>query len=152
MSMDYIIVVSWFYKVKNWVYVVLSRVRKLSGLFLFKSLDFNKYHNEDVKLKVHMKELEEKEKIMLSSVKKFPKMSYMLKENYTHKSKTTSNSMLSKSKPENIYYKNIKAIQPKQTSTTTLKRKIKTKPKPVTKLTTWLSLIIVLVITIFIPH
>jgi len=37
--------------------------------------------------------------------------------------------MLSKSKPENIYYKNIKAIQPKQTSTTTLKRKIKPKPK-----------------------
>ena len=73
MSMDYIIVVSWFYKVKNWVYVVLSRVRKLSGLFLFKALDFNKYHNEDVKLKVHMKELEEKEKIMLSSVKNFPK-------------------------------------------------------------------------------
>ena len=79
-----------------------------------------------------MKELEEKEKITLSSVKNFPKMSYMLKENYTHKSKTISNSMLSKSKPENIYYKNIKAIQPKQTSTTTLKRKIKTKPKPVT--------------------
>ena len=68
MSMNYIIIVSWFYKVKNWVYVVLSRVRKLSGLFLFKSLDFNKYHNEDVKLKVHMKELEEKEKITLSSV------------------------------------------------------------------------------------
>ena len=58
----------------------------------------------------------------------------MLKENYTHKSKTTSNSMLSKSKPENIYYKNIKAIQPKQTSTTTLKRKIKTESKPVTQI------------------
>ena len=66
MSMDYIIVISWFYKVKNWAYVVLSRVRKLSGLFLFKSLDFNKYYKEDIKLKAHMKELEEKEKITLN--------------------------------------------------------------------------------------
>ena len=95
MSMDYIIVVSWFYTVKNWVYVVLSRVRKLSGLFLFKPLDFNKHYKEDIKLKVHMKELEEKEKITLSSVKKIPKMSYALKKNSTHKSKTISNSMLS---------------------------------------------------------
>ena len=134
MSMDYIIVVSWFYTVKNWVYVVLSRVRKLSGLFLFKPLDFNKYYKEDIKLKVHMKELEEKEKITLSSVKKISKMSYALKKNSTHKSKTISNSMLSKSKPENIYDQNIKAIQPKQTSTTTLKRKIKPKPKPVTNI------------------
>ena len=81
-----------------------------------------------------MKELEEKEKITLSSVKKIPKMSYALKKNSTHKSRTISNSILSKSKPENIYDKKIKPTQPKQTSTTTLKRKIKTESKPATQI------------------
>ena len=58
----------------------------------------------------------------------------MLKKNSTHKSRTINNSILSKSKPENIYDKKMKPIQLKQISTTTLKRKIKTKPKPVTKI------------------
>ena len=39
MSKDNVIVVNWLYGVKNWVYVVLSRVRTLSGLYLFKPLD-----------------------------------------------------------------------------------------------------------------
>ena len=101
---------------------------------MFKSLDFNKYYKEDIKLKVHMKELEEKEKITLGSVKKIPKMSYILKKNSTHKSRTISNSILSKSRPENIYDKEIEPTQPKQTLISTFKKKIKTKSKPVTKI------------------
>ena len=71
--MDYVIIVNWFYSVKNWFYVVLSKVRTLSGLFLFKPLDFNKYYREDIKLKMHMKELQEKEKKLWLQLKKFPR-------------------------------------------------------------------------------
>ena len=62
MSKDNIIVVDWFYSAKNWVYVVLSRVRTLSGLYLFKELKMEKYFREDKKLKKHMKELADLEK------------------------------------------------------------------------------------------
>ena len=75
LSMDYIIIVSWFYGAKNWVYVVLSRVRTLRGLYLFKPLDYDKYFKEDNKLKKHMKELEEIERQTLSSIEKLPKTS-----------------------------------------------------------------------------
>jgi hypothetical protein len=40
MSKDYLIVVAWIF-VANWVYVVLSRVRTLQGLFLFEPLPDN---------------------------------------------------------------------------------------------------------------
>ena len=53
LSMDYIIIVSWFYGAKNWVYVVLSRVRTLRGLYLFKPLDYDKYFKKDNKLKTY---------------------------------------------------------------------------------------------------
>ena len=39
MSKDNVIILSWFYGVKNWVYADLPRVRTLSGLYLFKPLD-----------------------------------------------------------------------------------------------------------------
>ena len=39
MTKTNLIVVSWFYGCKNWVYVVLSRVRTLCGLFLITKLD-----------------------------------------------------------------------------------------------------------------
>ncbi|KAL7525569.1 hypothetical protein ACHAWF_001422 [Thalassiosira exigua] len=41
MSKDTLIVNSWSYGFENWIYVVLSRVRTLSGLFLCKPLDLN---------------------------------------------------------------------------------------------------------------
>ena len=75
MSKDNVIVVSWFYGVKNWVYVVLSRVRTLSGLYLFKPLDPKKYHKQDNKLTKHMNELASKEEKTLASVKEIPKNS-----------------------------------------------------------------------------
>ena len=42
MSAEKLMVGSWSYTFKNWVYVVLSRVTKRSGLFLTKPLDPNK--------------------------------------------------------------------------------------------------------------
>ena len=42
MSKDTLIVNSWNYGFANWIYVVLSRVRTLSGLFLCKPLDLNR--------------------------------------------------------------------------------------------------------------
>jgi len=39
MSKDQLIVSSWNYRVKNWIYVVLSRVKTLSGLYLCHPLD-----------------------------------------------------------------------------------------------------------------
>ena len=71
-SKDNEIVVNWFYGVKNWVYVVLSRVRTLSGLYLFKPLDPKKYHKQDNKLTKHMNELASKEEKTLASVKEIP--------------------------------------------------------------------------------
>ena len=57
MSKDNGIVVNWFYGVKNWAYVVLSRVRTLSGIYLFKPLDPKIYHKQDNKLTKHINEL-----------------------------------------------------------------------------------------------
>ena len=42
MSKDALIVNSWNYGFANWIYVVLSRVRTLSGLYLCAPLDMNK--------------------------------------------------------------------------------------------------------------
>ena len=42
MSKDALIVNSWNYSFANWIYVVLSRVRTLSGLYLCSPLDMNK--------------------------------------------------------------------------------------------------------------
>ncbi|KAL7533610.1 hypothetical protein ACHAXR_006767 [Thalassiosira sp. AJA248-18] len=42
MSKDTLIVNSWNYSFPNWIYVVLSRVRTLSGLYLCKPLDLDK--------------------------------------------------------------------------------------------------------------
>ena len=59
MSKDIIIVSDWDYRTSNWVYVVLSRVRTLSGLFLEKPLDSEKYFKTD-------RSLIEEEKRLLS--------------------------------------------------------------------------------------
>ena len=42
MTAEKLVVSSWNYSLKNGVYVVLSRVKKLTGLFLCKPLDKNK--------------------------------------------------------------------------------------------------------------
>ena len=61
MSKDALIVNSWGYGFENWVYVVLSRVRTRSGLFLNKKLDLKKKFKVPEKLlkfEVRMKERE----------------------------------------------------------------------------------------------
>ena len=73
MSKYNIIDVNSFYAVKNWVFIVLSRVGTLSGLYLFKPLDPRKYHKHDNKLSKHMNELASKEGGNLASIKEIPK-------------------------------------------------------------------------------
>jgi len=50
MSKDSLIVNSWNYRFANWIYVVLSRVRTLSGLYLCKALDLHKQFKVPEKL------------------------------------------------------------------------------------------------------
>jgi len=45
MSKDVLIVNDWNYRCTNWVYVVLSRVRTLAGLYLMKPLDLERSFN-----------------------------------------------------------------------------------------------------------
>ena len=62
MSAEKLMVGSWSYTFKNWVYVVLSRVTKLSGLYLTKPLDSSKEFTVDedlVRFERHMKELQD---------------------------------------------------------------------------------------------
>ena len=68
MSKDIIIVVDWNYGVLNWVYVVLSRVRKLSGLFLMKPLDPKKYFKKNCKLEMMIQNLKKLEKKTLKDL------------------------------------------------------------------------------------
>ena len=42
-----LLVGSWSYSFRNWAYVVLSRVRSLSGLFLCRPLDVNQTFEVD---------------------------------------------------------------------------------------------------------
>ena len=51
MSKDVIIVTSWPTGFKNWEYVVLSRARTLSGLYLVKPIDMNKSFKPSIQLK-----------------------------------------------------------------------------------------------------
>ena len=98
LSMDYIIIVSCFYGAKNWIYVVLSRVRPLRGLYLFTPLDYNKYFKEDKKLKKHMKELEEFERQTLSSVEKLPKTHSLSRQEPPNTSRPITKDLLLDSK------------------------------------------------------
>ena len=50
MSKDNIIVTSWNYRFKNWIYLVLSRVRTRSGLFLLQKLAEDQDYSVDPKL------------------------------------------------------------------------------------------------------
>ena len=120
MSMDYITIVSWFYGAKNWVYVILSRVRKVNGLYLCKPLEFDKCFKESNKLKKYVKELEEIERETLISVNDIPKTSFM------PKSESTGGSVLkSRSKRKNNNKRN--RTESTHTSKTTLNKKSRTK-------------------------
>ena len=123
LSMDYIIIVSWFYGAKNWVYVVLSRVRTLRGLYLFKPLDYDKYFKEDNKLKKHMKELEEIERQTLSSIEKLPKTSSLPRQEPSTTSRPITGDVLLNSKAKRGNNNKRNRTQSMQTSSIALKKK-----------------------------
>ena len=52
-----IVVIDFNYGLRNWIYVVLSRVTSLAGLFLKKPLDFNKLKGPSRELLIEMKRL-----------------------------------------------------------------------------------------------
>jgi len=63
MSKDIIIVNSWNYRCANWVYVVLSRVRTLAGLYLMQPLDLERSFNVPenlIRFERRLKELKER--------------------------------------------------------------------------------------------
>ena len=62
MSKDALIVNSWDYGFEHWVYVVLSRVRTRSGLFLNKKLDLKKKFRVPEKLLKFEERMKEKER------------------------------------------------------------------------------------------
>jgi len=72
MSKDYLIITSWpsgglF---RNWEYTVLSRVRTLDGLFLFRPIDMDKSFAPSEELKAYIKHAKKQEKIFLNKRKK----------------------------------------------------------------------------------
>ena len=63
MSKDVLIVNDWNYRCANWVYVVLSRVRTLDGLYLMTPLDLHRSFNIPeslIRFEQRLKELKEK--------------------------------------------------------------------------------------------
>ena len=67
MSKDVLIVTSWPFGglFKNWEYVVLSRVRTLSGLYLFEPIDLKKSFKPTDELRRYLRRARYKEKIFL---------------------------------------------------------------------------------------
>jgi hypothetical protein len=65
MSKDVIIVTSWPTGFKNWEYVVLSRARTLSGLYLVKPIDMNKSFKPSIQLKKYIECARFQESILL---------------------------------------------------------------------------------------
>ena len=65
------IVMSWNYMWKTWIYVVLSRVQTLSGLFLCEKLDDTKGFGVDPKLLEVEKRLQFIEKSLIDFVNKY---------------------------------------------------------------------------------
>jgi hypothetical protein len=63
---DNLVISDFNYGTANWVYVALSRVTKLSGLFLLKPLDGNKDFRPSQLLMAQMRQLERKEKATLA--------------------------------------------------------------------------------------
>ncbi len=71
MSKDVIFVASWptASMFRNWEYVVLSRVRTLSGFYLIKPIDIDKSFELSGKLKKYIKHAKEKETNLLTTRK-----------------------------------------------------------------------------------
>ena len=67
MSKDNLIIVSWNHSTRNWVHVVLSRARKLSGLFLCKKLDETKDFQMDPRLKKEEERLKNIETLTMTN-------------------------------------------------------------------------------------
>ena len=65
---DKLVVSSWNYSLKNGVYVVLSRVKRLSGLFLCKPLDKDKDFKVDEDLIAFEEMLKKKQDSFLSGM------------------------------------------------------------------------------------
>jgi hypothetical protein len=70
MSKDVIVVASCAAMFKNWEYVVLSRVRTLSGLYLIEPIDTDKSFKPSSELKKYFEHAKRKEKEMLEKRKK----------------------------------------------------------------------------------
>ena len=70
-SLDRMVVRSWSYKFPNWVYVVLSRVRTLDGLFICKKLDENKTFEVDPKLLQEEERLQKIEENLVTYLNKY---------------------------------------------------------------------------------
>jgi hypothetical protein len=75
MSKDVIIVSSWLTgglsKIfKNWKYVVLSRVRTLSGLYLIDQIDMEKSFSPSSQLRTYIDKIKKKEQHILDECKK----------------------------------------------------------------------------------
>ena len=68
MTKDNLIVQSWNYSFENWVYVVLSRVQTLSGLYLCQKLDTTKSFPCDERLVKEEERLEQLERKMLETL------------------------------------------------------------------------------------
>ena len=75
MSKDVIVVSSWptgglAIMFKNWEYVVLSRVRTLSGLYLVEPIDMDKLFKPSSELKKYIENARQKETDMLEKRKR----------------------------------------------------------------------------------
>ena len=75
MSKDVIIVSSWptgglSKSLKNWEYVVLSRVHTLSGLYLVDPIDMEKSFGPSSQLRTYINKIKKKEKHILDERKK----------------------------------------------------------------------------------
>ena len=71
MSLDNLVVNSWGYKFENWVYVVLSRVRKRKGLGLNKKLDLKREFKVPEKLLSFERRMKLREEAYLREVHGF---------------------------------------------------------------------------------
>ena len=65
MSKDQVIVQSWDYRNEGWIYTVLSRVRKLLGLYTCERLDYRKYHNSVQKNAEDLRAFDERMKLKI---------------------------------------------------------------------------------------
>ena len=66
-SLNKMVVRSWYYGIVNWIYVVLSRVRSLKGLFICQKFDYTK----DIAVDSNILKEEERLKLLEDKLVKF---------------------------------------------------------------------------------